>query len=117
MTSLEWGNNVIYAYDIKSRIKYSGMEVIPIDLNGNRIIDPEEDFYWNLDTLTHAIQSGVYPSPPARDLYFVSKGKPADRIIIKFLEWILMDGQQFVHEGGYVNLHEETINEELNKLK
>ncbi len=110
-------NNVIYAYDIKSRTKYSGMEVIPIDLNGNRIIDPEEDFYWNLDTLTHAIQSGVYPSPPARDLYFVSKGKPADRIIIKFLEWILMDGQQFVHEGGYVNLHEETINEELNKLK
>jgi len=110
-------NNVIYAYDINSRTKYSGMEVIPIDLNGNRVIDPEENFYSNLDTLTHAIQSGIYPSPPARDLYFVSKGKPTDRIIIKFLEWVLKEGQQYVHEGGYVNLHEGKINEELLKLK
>ncbi len=85
-------NNVIYAYDIKSRKKYEGMEVIPIDLNGNRIIDPEENFYGSLETIMNAIQTNKYPSPPARDLYLVSKGKPTDPVIIAFLTWIL-DGR------------------------
>lgn len=110
-------NNVIYAYDIKSRKKYPGLEVIPIDLNGNRIIDPDEDFYGSLDTIMHAIQTGKYPSPPARDLYLVSKGKPANPVVIAFLSWILTDGQKFVHEGGYVNLPDEKITSELQKLQ
>jgi phosphate transport system substrate-binding protein len=110
-------NNVIYAYDIKTRTKYKGMEIIPIDLNGNRIIDPEENFYASLDSIMLAIQTGKYPSPPARDLYLVSKGKPKDRIILTFLEWILKEGQQYVHEGGYVTLPDEKIEQEMLKLK
>lgn len=110
-------NNVIYAYDIKTRTKYNGMEVVPIDLNGNRVIDPEENFYLSLDSISHAIQTGKYPSPPARDLYFVAKGKPTERIIIAFIDWVLTEGQQYVHEGGYVNLPEEKINQEQLKLR
>ena len=110
-------NNVIYAYDIKSRKKYEGMEVIPIDLNGNRLIDAEENFYENLDTIMRAIQTNKYPSPPARDLYLVCKGKPTNPVIIAFLEWILSDGQQYVHEGGYVQLPVEKISNEKLKLQ
>jgi phosphate transport system substrate-binding protein len=110
-------NNVIYAYDIMTRTKYQGMEVIPIDLNGNRIIDADENFYGSLDSIMQAVQTGKYPSPPARDLYFVSKGKPTDMIIITFIKWVLSDGQQYVHEGGYISLSEEKINSELSKLK
>lgn len=109
-------NNVIYAYDIKTRTKYTGMEVIPIDLNGNRVIDPDEDFYGSLDNITAAIQSGKYPSPPARDLYLVSKGKPTNPVIINFLKWILSDGQQYVHEAGYVQLSDDKIKTENLKL-
>jgi phosphate transport system substrate-binding protein len=110
-------NNVIYAYDIKSRKKYEGMEVIPIDLNGNRLIDAGENFYENLDTIMRAIQTNKYPSPPARDLYLVCKGKPTNPVIIAFLEWILSDGQQYVHEGGYVQLPIEKISNEKLKLQ
>jgi phosphate transport system substrate-binding protein len=110
-------NNVIYAYDINSRKKYAGMEIIPIDLNGNRLIDAEENFYGSLDTIMQAIQTGRYPSPPARDLYLVSKGKPTDPVVIAFLDWILSNGQQYVHEGGYVQLPDEKINNEKLKLK
>jgi phosphate transport system substrate-binding protein len=110
-------NNVIYAYDIKTRTKYTGMEIIPIDLNGNRVIDPEENFYNSLDSIMHAIQTGRYPSPPARDLYFVSKGKPTKDVTIAFIQWVLTNGQQYVHEGGYVNLPDEKIKNELTKLK
>ena len=107
-------NNVIYAYDIQSRKKYNGMEVVPIDLNGNRIIDPEENFYGSLDEIMNAIQTDLYPSPPARDLYLVSKGKPDNPAVLAFLGWILTEGQQYVHEGGYVQLPEgKIINEKL----
>jgi phosphate transport system substrate-binding protein len=110
-------NNVIYAYDIKSRKKYEGMEVVPIDLNGNGIIDPEENFYESLETIMNAIQTDKYPSPPARDLYLVAKGKPTDMAIIAFLNWILSEGQKFVHEGGYVQLPDEKIKNEKSKLE
>jgi phosphate transport system substrate-binding protein len=81
------------------------------------VIEADENFYGSLDTIMRAIQTGRYPSPPARDLYLVSKGKPTDPVIIAFLDWILTDGQQFVHEGGYVELSEDKVINEKSKLK
>jgi phosphate transport system substrate-binding protein len=109
-------NNVIYVYDLKTRKCYDKMDVIPIDLNSDGLISADEDFYSTIDEVTIATKMGKYPSPPARDLYFVSKGKPANKVIIEFLKWILTDGQKFVEEAGYVNLSEEKINQELTKL-
>ncbi len=110
-------NNVNYAYDLETRKNYKGMIVLPIDMNGNRFIDPEEDFYGNLDSLMNAIQTGRYPSPPARDLYFVANGKPTKRIVTAFLSWILENGQQYVHHAGYVSLSDEKILQEKQKLQ
>jgi phosphate transport system substrate-binding protein len=109
-------NNVIYVYDLKTRKCYDNMGVIPIDLNGDGMISTDEDFYSTLDEITVATKSGKYPSPPARDLYFVSKGKPVNTVVIEFLKWILTDGQKYVEEAGYVKLAEEKINQELAKL-
>ena len=109
-------NNVIYAYDINTRQPYHGLMVVPIDLNGNRIIDPSENFYQNLDSIMSAIQSGRYPSPPARDLYFVSNGIPQSKAVVEFIKWILKEGQGFVSSAGYVRLTDEKIKSELKKL-
>jgi phosphate transport system substrate-binding protein len=109
-------NNVIYVYDIKSRKVYEGMAVVPIDINANGKIDSEENFYGSLDNIMKAIQENKYPSPPARDLYFVSKGKPKSQAVVEFLRWILTYGQKFVGEGGYVNLTDEKVKLELKKL-
>lgn len=110
-------NNVIYAYDINTRKKYDGIEIIPVDLNNNGLIEPEEDFYDSLDDICAAIADYRYPSPPARDLYLVSKGKPEQLVTIKFLEWILTDGQQYVSQAGYVHLSDTKIENELQRLK
>ena len=110
-------NNLIYAYDIQSRKFFPGIAVIPIDVNGNGKIDKEENFYGTLDEVMAAIKDGRYPSPPARDLYFVSKGKPTDAVLVEFLRWILTDGQKYVNESGYVQLPDESLKKELDKLK
>ena len=110
-------NNLIYVYDIQSRKFYPGIAVIPIDVNENGKIDAEEDVYASLDVLMNAIRDGRYPSPPARELYFVSKGKPTDPVVTEFLKWILKDGQKYVNESGYVQLPVANINIELDKIK
>ena len=109
-------NNINYAYDMSTRKTYEGLEVVPIDLNANGIIDPEENFYETQDDIITAIKNNSYPSPPARDLYFVSKGKPVNEVTIAFLKWILTDGQKIVNECGYVELSGEKIQSELDKL-
>lgn len=109
-------NNVAYAYDITTGKKRPGIDVIPIDVNNNRRIDPGEDFYDHADSLLYAIADGRYPSPPARDLYLITKGKPTDPKVIAFLKWVLTDGQQFVKEAGYVPLPKDKIRTQLDQL-
>ncbi len=42
-------NNLGYAYDDKTRKANAGLLVLPIDVNGNGKIDPEESFYTTKD--------------------------------------------------------------------
>jgi phosphate transport system substrate-binding protein len=109
-------NNLGFVYEMQTRKIYQGLDVIPIDLNENGKIDPDEDFYGSMDEVMKAINDGKYPSPPARDLYLVSGGKPENALVKKFLKWILSDGQKYVNEAGYVTIKPEQITKELQKL-
>jgi phosphate transport system substrate-binding protein len=110
-------NNPIFAYDINTGKKRPGIEIAPIDINDNGMLDPEEDFYETFDGVLQAIGSGVYPSPPARELYFVAKGKPQKQATLEFIRWCLTEGQQYVKEAGYVPIDSEKIESYLKKLK
>ncbi len=110
-------NNLGYVYENQSRKLYPGISIIPIDLNENGRIDPDEDFYSTLDGVMKAINDGKYPSPPARELYFVAGGKPGSKLVITFLQWVLGDGQKFVTEAGYVIVPAGKIASELQKLQ
>ncbi len=110
-------NNLIYIYDIKTKKIVDGLNIIPIDLNHNRIIDPEENFYGTMNSAMSAIQQGVYPSPPARNLYLISKGEPENPAVLSFLKFILTEGQKFIHVAGYIQLEEAQLDQEKVKLK
>lgn len=109
-------NNIAYAYDHKTKKQLEGLKVIPIDVNNNNKIDPEENFYENLDMLVAAIADGKFPSPPARPLFFVTHGKPKSEVVKLFLNWILTDGQKYVRETGYIDLKKEAIDKEKKKI-
>jgi phosphate transport system substrate-binding protein len=109
-------NNIVYIYDTKTNKAINGVLPVPIDLNNNGKLDPDEDFYGDLDTLIAAITAGKYPSPPARDLYFVTKGKPSNPIVREFIKYILTDGQKFVTEAGYIKFTKDKLAKELGKL-
>lgn len=110
-------NNTIYAYDISTDKKRPGIEVVPIDINANGKIDPEENFYDSFKDVLNAVAGGIYPSPPARELYFVSGGKPEKQSVLDFIEWTLTKGQAFVTEAGYVPIDQASLNQYLDKLR
>ena len=110
-------NNINYAYDNKSKKPHEGIAIVPIDINENGKIDPEENFYATIDEVTEAIKAGKYPSPPARELFFVSNGKPENKEVIAFLKWVLTEGQKYVGQAGYVQLSKEKIEAALKNLE
>jgi phosphate transport system substrate-binding protein len=110
-------NNVGFVYDMQTRKVYQGIAVVPLDINGNGKIDQDENFYSTVDNIMAAIRDGKYPSPPARDLYLVSGGKPVNPVVMAFLQWVLTDGQKFLTEAGYVSVTQEKITTALEKLK
>lgn len=109
-------NNINFAYDPDTKKPVAGIEIIPLDLNGNGKIDPDENFYGTLDEIVDAIGNDKYPSPPARDLNLVTKGKPSG-LVQDFIPWTLTDGQQYIPESGYIVLPQEKIDSGLKKVE
>lgn len=110
-------NNINYVYDLQTKKTTSNIEVIPIDQNNNGKIDPEENFYADLDELTEAVALGKYPSPPTRELLFVIKNDNTSKLIKEFIRFILDKNQQgYLLENGYVPLTDQQRAHELDKL-
>ncbi len=110
-------NNINFVYDARTEKPLPGLAVLPLDLNGNGLLDPEEDFYRTRRTIVAAIARGAYPSPPARDLYLVTKGRPRKPAAVEFLRWILGEGQAYVGETGYISLPLDRLAAEAKKLE
>lgn len=108
-------NNYNYAFDSKTGLPVAGTRVVPIDVNGNSRVDPEEDISTKAK-MREAIIKGVYPHPPARPLNFLCKGKPGG-LTREFILWVLTDGQQYVDEVGYIQLPKARIDEALQKTR
>jgi len=110
-------NNIAYAYDLKTKRPNPGILVLPIDINKNGKIDAAENFYTTSNQLITAIAQGKYPSPPARDLYLVSNGKPTNPVVKEFLKYILTVGQKYNVPNGYISLPKSKLNNGIAKLK
>ena len=108
-------NNLNYAFDFQTQKAAAGAKIVPLDVNENGKVDPEE-IYDTKQQAINAILTDKYPSPPARDLNLVTKGKP-NGLIVELIRWILVDGQKYVDEVGYIPLSQQKLSAELKKLK
>ncbi len=107
-------NNLNYAFDLETGAPVPGAQVVPIDVNGDGKIDVNES-YDTKEQGVAAVATGRYPSPPARDLNLVTLGQPKGLVKV-FITWILVDGQSYVGEAGYITLPEDKLAHELGKL-
>ncbi|MCJ7569112.1 MAG: substrate-binding domain-containing protein [Anaerolineales bacterium] len=108
-------NNLNFAFDLFTGEPVTGAFVVSLDINENGMIDSEEMIYSKEQALL-AVSTDRYPSPPARDLYLVTLGKPTGLTSI-FIRWTLTDGQQYVGEVGYISVAKEKLAEALSSME
>lgn len=109
-------SNSVFVFDSYSGEKFPGIETVPIDLNGNNKIDSAENFYHDLSTFLQAVHDEKFPSPPARNLYFITAKRPMNPEIMEFFKWVLTDGQKFLTSAGYVPLKPAELKEQVMKV-
>ncbi|MBC8986986.1 hypothetical protein H9X96_14520 [Pedobacter sp. N36a] len=94
-------NDLGIVYDLKTRKPKPGIAVVPTDLNGDGLINKDESFYADLDQLIHSLESISTNLPPKGDFRLIYKDNRPE--VTAFVKWILTDGQQYVHEYGFLN--------------
>lgn len=109
-------SNLNYVYDLQTGTPLPGLAVLPLDLNGNGVLDEDEDFYNTQDEVLKAIAEDRYPSPPARLLNLLCRDRPGG-LAAEFIRWILTEGQQFAAMSGYIPLGDEQITTGLQSLQ
>jgi phosphate transport system substrate-binding protein len=108
-------NNLGFAFDQSTGAAVAGAMILPIDANNDGQAGADEVIATR-DQAVEAVAAGKYPSPPARDLNVVTKGKPSG-LTQAFIQWILTDGQPLVAQAGFVQLPPEELTESLQKVK
>ncbi len=80
------------------------VKLLPIDKNGNGLIDYKEDVYADLNTLSRGVWIGKYPRALSSNIYSISASNPTNKSEIAFLKWIITGGQALLDNHGFSNL-------------
>ena len=109
-------SNVNYIYSNTTKTPKEGIAVIPLDLNENGTIDPEENFYNSRNDVVNAEITNTLPSPPSRLVYLVTLNNFTG-ITKDFVMWILTDGQQYTFDNGYGSVPSDILDDQLQILE
>lgn len=87
-------------------------KLLPMDRNGNGILESTENIYSDLNSFERGIWIGKYPQPLISNVCLVAAAQPVNESEINFLKWILNEGQQFLYSAGYSDL---LVNERITR--
>jgi glycine cleavage system H lipoate-binding protein/ABC-type phosphate transport system substrate-binding protein len=82
----------------------SGISLLPIDRNGNGIIDYSEKIYDNANDFMRGVWIGKYPRALVSNIYAVSSSTAPGQGDAAFVKWILADGQKNLSDNGFSEL-------------
>jgi hypothetical protein len=93
-------------YDEQTRKPIQGLTVLPVDFNGNKKISDEEKFFGDIDAVIEQLESaapGEVKNIPVEYLHLSVDKQNATPEAIDFLQWINENGQEDLHQFGYLN--------------
>ena len=95
---------MINILNLKNQTLAENIRLLPIDRNGNGLIDYNEKIYDNFNDFSRGVWIGKYPKALISNIYSVSSNQPKSETEVAFLKWILSDGQQYLYTNGYSDL-------------
>jgi glycine cleavage system H lipoate-binding protein/ABC-type phosphate transport system substrate-binding protein len=90
--------------DNKNQTFLENIRLVPIDRNGNGLIDYNEKIFDDYNVFSRGVWIGKYPKSLISNIYSVSANQPGNDAEIAFLKWVITDGQQFLYSSGYSDL-------------
>lgn len=81
-----------------------GISLLPIDKNGNGLIDNFENIYTSLPDFLRGVWLGKYPGALTSSIYAVAAMQPEDESQLAFMRWVLDGGQLYLNPNGYFDL-------------
>jgi len=95
---------MVNVLDFKNQTIVESIKLLPIDRNGNGILDYNEKIYDDFNAFSRGVWIGKYPKTLFSNIYSVSEDQPESEPEKAFLKWVLTDGQQFLYTNGYSDL-------------
>jgi phosphate transport system substrate-binding protein len=102
-------NNLGFIYDLRTRRVTDSIAIVPIDLNGNGRIDPDENVYGTLDEVITFAEKTNHSGLPVENVHVIFNANGPNPAVGAFLGWILKDGQAYNHAYGFLDLDKKTI--------
>ncbi|NGM71608.1 PstS family phosphate ABC transporter substrate-binding protein [Natronolimnobius sp. AArcel1] len=109
-------NNINYVYDFNTGNLEMNIRPVPLDLSESGTLESGEDFYDTRDEFLTAVEEGIYPAPPAREMFIAANEEFEDEAA-EFAAWVLTEGQQYVPDNGYAPLSDDRLAEEQGRLE
>jgi ABC-type phosphate transport system substrate-binding protein len=103
-------------YDLKTRTPISGLTILPVDLDDNGRVNDEERIYGNIDQVITRFEAGNLENVPVEYLHISISKKHSNPEALKFLQWILNNGQDNLNEFGFLKPEPKRFQKEKEKL-
>ena len=110
-------NNLGFIYDLATRRVVDSIAVIPIDLNGDGVIEANEQIYQTLDSVIEFVEQTRDPRIPADEVHAIFKKDNPDKQVLDFLSWALNAGSDLHHPYGFIHLPPPEVSEQNRLLK
>jgi len=81
-----------------------GLMIVPVDINGNGVLEHNENIYRCLNDFNRGIWIGKYPGSLCRNIHVISSRAPIAVNETDFVQWLLSGGQAYISEAGFSEL-------------
>ena len=95
---------LINVLDFENQGIVENIRLLPIDRNGNGLIDSNEKIYDDINSLSRGVWIGKYPKSLFSNIYTVAAEQPENLSEVAFIKWVLTDGQKYLPVNGYSDL-------------
>lgn len=105
-------------YDLQTRKQLDGLAVIPVDIDGNKKVNNEEkSFYAILDDVIQKLESEDVKNIPVEYLHLSIDKNSTNAAALKFLHWVLNNGQENLHQFGFLKPDPKRFEQEKEKFE
>ena len=95
---------LINLIDFQNQSMVENVRLLPIDRNGNGLIDSNEKIYDDINNFSRGVWIGKYPKTLFSNIYTVANEQPDNAGEVAFVKWVLTDGQKYLSINGYSDL-------------